>query len=223
MSGLPHDVRSDAAMRSELLCLADSLRESIGQLGRIGELERHENGELQQSGDLLQQCLALCGQDTEVRQEPIRTVHQFACSGGTVIGKCIASMPNVQLLSEVDPLAPVVRTKEGVPRFTPTDMPALLRGSTRGASDALIAKVFQAELRVLHEYTVRHGLRLVVRDHAHTHYCRGAGVPTRPGLRKLVREVAPTLSLLVTRDPVDSYSSLVDNDWVQFTPPDFDT
>jgi hypothetical protein len=223
MSGLALDARSDAATRSELLSLADALRDSIVQLRRRDELGQHPVGDLQQSGDLLQQCQALCTQGAEVRQEPIRTVHQFACSGGTVISKCIAAMPNVQLLSEVDPLAPVARTQNGLPPFTPTDMPALLRGSTRGASDALIAKVFQADLHVLHEYSVRHGLRLVVRDHAHTHYCRGERVPTRPGLRRLVHDVAPVLSLLVVRDPVDSFASLVRNGWVQFTPPDFET
>ena len=33
-----------------------------------------------------------------------RAIHHFACSGGTVISKCVAAMPHVALLSEVNPL-----------------------------------------------------------------------------------------------------------------------
>jgi hypothetical protein len=132
-------------------------------------------------------------------------------------------MPNVQLLSEVDPLYPGPLTDPDKPRFTPSDMPALLRSSTRGTSESLIAKVFQAGLQVVHEHSVARGLRLVLRDHAHTHYCRGNVVPARPTLRELVSGVAPVVSVITVRHPVDSFVSLRSNEWLHFSPPNFET
>ena len=34
----------------------------------------------------------------------IRTIHHLACTGGTLISKCLGSMPDVALISEVNPL-----------------------------------------------------------------------------------------------------------------------
>lgn len=157
----------------------------------------------------------------EAPVEAIRTVHHFACTGGTVICKCIASMPNVQLLSEVDPLHRANRP-DGEPRFAPSDMPTLLAQSTRGATPDLILQIFQAELRLVHADARRRGQRLVLRDHAHTHFCRGARIECRPTLRSIVERVAPTLSLVTVRHPIDSFASLVSNAWVHFTPPTFE-
>jgi hypothetical protein len=172
--------------------------------------------------DLLQQCLALCERQPAPAPEPVRTLHHFACTGGTVISKCVAAMPNVQMLSEVDPLTAPPGASEKH-RFAPTDMPTLLRQSTRGTSEALIAELFHGELAVVHLEATRRGQRLVVRDHAHSHFCRGPAIPDRPTLRELVRAVAPVRSLVTVRHPVDSFASLVTNAWVQFQPQDIDT
>lgn len=153
--------------------------------------------------------------------EAIRTIHHFACTGGTVICQCIASMPNVQLLSEVDPLHRANRPG-GEPRFAPSDMPTLLAQSTRGATPELVVQIFQAELKLVYGDARRRGQRLVLRDHAHTHFCRGALIEPRPTLRSMVKSVAPTISLVTVRHPIDSFASLVGNGWVHFTPPSFD-
>ena len=34
----------------------------------------------------------------------LRSIHHLACTGGTLISKCIASMPDVALISEVNPM-----------------------------------------------------------------------------------------------------------------------
>jgi len=80
----------------------------------------------------LQQWLASVEARPTAQPEPLRTAAHFACSGGTLISKCIAALPNVQLLSEVDPLSSYVAP--GANGFTPTDLVALLRQSSRGAS-----------------------------------------------------------------------------------------
>ena len=34
----------------------------------------------------------------------LRTIHHFACTGGTVISKCLAALPQVMLISEINPI-----------------------------------------------------------------------------------------------------------------------
>ncbi len=150
------------------------------------------------------------------RTEPLRTLHHFACTGGTLISKCIAALPNVQLLSEVDPLSGWLAP--GAAGFSPTDMVTLLRHSSRGASPELIAGLFAEQMRFLHGDAVRQGLRLVVRDHAHSHFCHGTAVPERPTLRELMPAAVPLRSLVTVRHPLDSYASLVRQGWLHFEP-----
>jgi hypothetical protein len=169
----------------------------------------------------LQRCLDLCAAVPTPRREPIRTLHHFACTGGTLISKCISALPNVQLLSEVDPLSGYVAP--GANSFSPTDMVALLRESTRGSRPALVAELFRAQIRVLHRDALHQGLRLVVRDHAHSHFCHGSTLAERPSLRDLMPADLPLLSLLTVRHPLDSFASLADNDWLHFEPRNLDT
>lgn len=173
-------------------------------------------------GTLLQQCLAMCEQQ-QLRQqpEPVRTVHHFACTGGTLICKCIAAMPNVQLLSEVDPLS-TGQFNPGKPRFAPTDMVTLMRQSSRGVDPSLLVELFRSELRVVHAEATRLGQRLVLRDHAHSHFCSGPAIAERPNFRALVAEGLPLRSVVTVRHPLDSFASLTDKQWVQFTPGDID-
>lgn len=149
---------------------------------------------------------------------PLRTLHHFACTGGTLVAKCVAALPAVQLLSEVDPLS----RYEPPGDFTPTDMVLLLRRSSQGASDALLAELFDAQVRVLHRDAARRGLQLVLRDHAHSHFCHGRTVEERPTLRELMPAGIPLLSLVTVRHPLDSFASLARAGWLHFEPPSVD-
>jgi hypothetical protein len=172
-------------------------------------------------GSLLEQCLALCAQVEAAGPEPVRTLHHFACTGGSLISKCLAAMPNTQLLSEVDPLSRMLAPTDGRPRFTPSDMISLVRDSARGASQALIIEMFLADLQLIHEESVRLGQRVVLRDHAHGHYCLDS-IEARPGLRDIVAMRFPVLSALTVRHPLDSYLALRANGWIQHRPPNLD-
>jgi hypothetical protein len=162
-------------------------------------------------GSLLDRCLALCRSDASP-VEPVRTVHQMACTGGTLFAKCIAAMPNVQLLSEVDPLSRIQMDSPS-PRFCPTDIVLLLRQGSRGASDELVVRVFQDALATVHAETTRIGLRLVLRDHAHSQYCAAPDESARPTVREIVAGRLPTVSLVFVRHPLDSYLSVEANGW----------
>jgi len=162
-------------------------------------------------GSLLERCLALCRSDASP-VEPVRTLHQMACTGGTLFAKCIAAMPNVQLLSEVDPLSRI-QLDAPTPRFCPTDIVLLLRQSTRGASDQLVVRLFRDALATVHADATRNGQRLVLRDHAHSQYCAAPDPSSRATVREIVAGGLPTVSLVLVRHPLDSYLSVEANGW----------
>lgn len=170
---------------------------------------------------LLDQCISLCASQAVVKQESIRTVHHFACTGGTLISKCLAAMPNTNLISEVDPLNIPVKAPPN-PQFVPTDMVRLLQQSTRGAQQSVIIELFVSNLEIVYLDATQKGQRLILRDHAHSHFCRGERVADRPSLRDIVAARFPVASVVTVRHPVDSYLSLKANGWMHFSPPTFD-
>ncbi len=172
-------------------------------------------------GSLLEQCIALCEKTEANTMEPIRTIHHFACTGGTLFCKCLAVMPNAQLLSEVDPLS-TFEINVNRPKFSPTDMVTLLRQSTSGDENELVIEMFLSNLEIIYKSMFALGKRLIIRDHAHSHYCVGEDIPGRPNLRQIIMQRLPVCSVVTVRNPLDSYLSLVNNKWLNFTPPTFD-
>lgn len=160
---------------------------------------------------LLEQCRKLSEEVRQAHPEPIRTIHHFACTGGTLISKCIASLPNTQLLSEVDPLS--LMGHESIKRFSPTDLVTLLQASSRPVTNDLLINVFLGGLHAVYKRTTADGVRLVLRDHAHSHFCFGEDIQNRPSLRQIVGEDFEVKSVVTVRHPLDSYLSLLSNGW----------
>jgi hypothetical protein len=168
--------------------------------------------------ELLQQCIDLCTVGNAPTQEPIRTIHHFACTGGTLISRCLGAMPNVLLLSELDPLS-TAGLSERAPGFAPTDLIRLARQSNRPPSSEDICEVFLAALLALQATQIRRGRYLVLRDHAHSQFCVGPREACRrPALREIVATCSPLRSVVTVRHPLDSYVSLVLNRWERFEP-----
>jgi hypothetical protein len=169
---------------------------------------------------LVEQCRAMCAKP-DIVDEPIRTVHHFACTGGTVICKCVAAMPNTQVLSEIDPLS-TMTTNTATPIFRPTDLIAQARQSARGTNEDTRIQMFLASLDVLSGSETRLGRRLVIRDHAHSQFCTNQDPSLRPTLLEILKKQHRTLSIVTVRDPVESYLSLQQRKWIHFTPQTFD-
>lgn len=153
---------------------------------------------------------------------PIRTVHHLSCTGGTLITKCIAAMPNTLVLNEVDPLSlyPVSGDK---PRFSPTDMIALLRQGDPEIGEDLITRVFQAEIACVLDEMTRIGRATVLRDHSHTHFLTGPDISDRLSVLEILKARIPTLSVVTVRNPIDSFLSVQANKWhLQFEPSTFE-
>jgi hypothetical protein len=201
--------------------LVATLDDALGLLEEFAQSSKTIRASHQNPVSLLEQCLSLCAQHQAVTPEPIRLLHHFACTGGTLFSKCIAAMPNVQLLSEVDPLSAMLE-QTGKPRFAATDMVTLMRQSTRGAKQELIIELFLNNLGIVHSDAVSLGQRLVVRDHTHSHFCFGSDIQQRPSLRAIVSSRFPTLSIVTVRHPLDSFLALEANGWVSFYPSTID-
>jgi len=137
---------------------------------------------------LLEQCDQLTTQVTE-KSEPVRTLHHLACTGGTLISKCLACMPNTLLLSEVEPYSQIPGDRQS--KFFPTDLIMLLRNSSRGGDPGLEGEVFMAGLAAIYKDCVKRGLRLLLRDHSHSQYCFKRTNSGTPKLRELVGDSYP--------------------------------
>lgn len=165
--------------------------------------------------DLIAQMRATVPQDAA---NPVRTIHHFACTGGTLISRFLAATPNARLLSEIDPLSPIVEE-----HFSPLDLALQYRNANPIINvDDQIA-IFLAGLKAIHERVIAHGERLIIRDHAHSHFCTGPNIPNRPTLKQIIAPHYPLLSVVTVRHPLDSYLSVLHNKFTHFTPLSLET
>lgn len=202
--------------------VADEIDGALELLGQVGATASTAITDGKRLGSLMDQCISLCEEAGNVVREPIRTIHHFACTGGTLISKCLSAMPNVQLLSEVNPFNPHVENA-GSPRFAPSDFSRLMLQSTRGSRAETIQELFLSSLRVVYEDSNRRGLRLVLRDHTHTSYCVGRSISKLPNLRDAVRTGFDVRSVVTVRHPAQSYYSLHHLGWSKsFHPSTYD-
>lgn len=185
--------------------LADVLDEALELLKRPGSRSELAIDEAI-SPSLFEQCIELCRQGGQ-ELEPIRTIHHLSCTGGTLIAKCLAAMPNVVILNEVDPLSSM-KFKPEKPDFTPTDMLALVRQGNPRVSEELLIKLFVQNLEVLQRELVLTGKRLILRDHSHSHFLTGAEVSRRVSVLGMVSARFPTCSFVSVRNPIDSFLTL---------------
>ncbi|KPQ37461.1 MAG: Sulfotransferase family [Porphyrobacter sp. HL-46] len=148
-------------------------------------------------------------------REPLRSIHHFACTGGTLISKVLAGMPNTVLLSEIDPLS------RNIPevRFLPTDVIFALRQSIRAVDADIVIATFVAAISAAREGLERRGNHLILRDHSHSQFCRDdTDQRTRPTLHDMLSEHFAMRSVVTVRHPLDSFLSLDEHGWIDFSP-----
>lgn len=181
--------------------------------------QRNQHRASQPLPSLLERCEQYLATGRQPQREPIRLIHHFACTGGTLITKCLACSPNVQVLSELDPLSSKLSATRA---FNPTDLIQLLQHGNRPTSTEEKLSLFMASFSTLYESTLQKGLRLLVRDHTHSHFCVGTMLPDRPTLGEIFAKSFDTLSVITVRHPLDSWLSLVNNRWIDFSPDTLD-
>ncbi len=168
---------------------------------------------------LLKQCEDECAEIAATGREPIRTIHHFACTGGTLLSRCIEAQPNTVLLSEIDPHSSLSLK---VATFAPHDIIRQAQIGLRPLADEAVSAVFMGGISAMHQQLTDRGQRLVLRDHAHSHFCTAVDPSSRPLLRAVLAARFPVRSIVTVRHPLDSFLSLRQNGWVMFSPDTLD-
>lgn len=213
-------------MASDFERFTQSLNESIDLIEQNPQIKSGTPSLLQSLDEvldtpsLLARCDEIC-QQYEKKKPKLRIIHHLACSGGTLISKCISALPNVYLLSEVHPFTDLALGKEK-PKYSPTDLIALSQYAGVPNHQDLAGKLFKQAVITTYQHVEKLGGILVLRDHTHSDYCTNVELPEKSRLRQLLEEDFEIESVLTIRDPIDSYASLVKNGWVHFSPGDFD-
>lgn len=168
---------------------------------------------------LLKQCEEACESLESDAKDPIRAIHHFACTGGTLLSRCIEAMPNTVVLSEIDPLSTILLNKSD---FAPSDLIRQSQTNLRPLPDRDVIATFLASLEVMHKSYRRAGRRLVIRDHTHSQFCMSPNPNDRPNLHEILGEKFEVSSIVTVRHPLDSFISLRRKKWVMFEPDSLD-
>ena len=144
---------------------------------------------------------------TEADKPIIRIFHNLARSGGTIVGKCLGSMKDVYLLSEIHP--------QGSDRFNPITQAHRWHGLLSQEALAEIAGrgaiPFAEAIRIIDRQARAAGGSLVLRDWAHLDFMAVPFLP-RPGHRLLLADVLRSAfepcQIALVRHPVDEWLSL---------------
>ena len=107
----------------------------------------------------------------------IRVLHHLACTGGTLISKCISALPNVFLLSEAHPNNPNLRFSS--PIYSPSDITKLAYYSGVPKHSELADEIFNSSIDKLYEHVEKLGGVLVIREHTHSDYNTEAAMPAK--------------------------------------------
>jgi hypothetical protein len=197
----------ETAETSELVAEATRALEQIQSVGPSGIT----SAESKLSADLK----ALIATLPADEKPKLRTLHHFACTGGTLLSRCVAAQPNSVLLSEIDPFSPHLSEESG---FAPADLIRHAQAGLRPLSTDGLKTSFLASLEGMHEATRRSGRYLVIRDHTHSHFCRDALPVDRPPILTLLAERFCPVPLVTVRHPLDSFISLHKLGWISFSP-----
>ena len=147
----------------------------------------------------------------------LRTIHHLACTGGTVISKCLAAMPDVALISEVNPF-----NRYGS-EFEPTNPLLLLEKSYRILSTDEIIEDFVRQVAHTYQICQLDDVDLIIRDHSHTDFCMGTAPLMQCPIANYLGSDYELISVITVRHPLDSYLGLLAQDWEkQFSPSTLD-
>lgn len=143
----------------------------------------------------------------------LRVVHSLGGCGGTLLARCLGVLPNVVVLSEINPLS-VCTFKELNPLYQDRQWLHLLSDGDHerfSRLDLRQAAHFGEVIAALQKQAESRGLHLIVRDY---NYADFIGVPfvPRPPLRRLLYDALPgsgeRLAVGLVRHPVDQFVSL---------------
>jgi hypothetical protein len=134
-------------------------------------------------------------------------LHHLACTGGTIMTKCLAAMRGAYVLSEIHPY-----TVAGV-HFEPLAPAAQFQRNYRALEPGDLRSILLHQVDLIYRRASLDGKRLIIRDHSHSDFC----VPDAPfegSLARALKDAGYDVRPIVTiRDPVESFLSLKKQGW----------
>ena len=152
-------------------------------------------------------------------EKVLRIIHHWPCSGGTLISKCIASLPNIIFLNEVHPYAYLRHMKIDETEYLPTDIIRQLSFKRNGRNSNLCNAAFAGAVKEINKKTCEMNNYLLIRDHSYIDYFVGPFPRKNSLIHELFSESNQLLRIFTVRHPLDSWLSLKLNQWdkaVQF-------
>ena len=153
---------------------------------------------------------------SQTHERPIiRSIHHLACTGGTLISKCLACMNDIALVGEINPLN---RTGS---RFELTNPILLLQNNYRLLTREEIMTAFKLNIRTIYQICQGDDTDLILRDHSHTDFFTGNEISKFSPIVDGLADDFELISAVTVRHPLDSYLSLISNGWEkEFQPND---
>lgn len=142
----------------------------------------------------------------------IRILHHWACSGGTILSRTIASLPRVVMLSEVHPLAHL-RLEVPGGDYIPTDLIQQLCLPHNGRDPVLCTATWNGAIDALQAVLQNNNQHLVLRSHSHIDFFTGASCAEEPFVSRSLAPRHRLLELVSVRHPLDSWISIQAQDW----------
>lgn len=206
----------------DLKILQQELKEAFYLINDYSATHNDTCSELDTEGlnntqSLLERCAAVVEKDNANTKPTLRIIHHFACSGGTLISKCLAAQPNVFLLSELHPTTRLGMNM-GKAAYTPRDITTQAIYGRVPNVDELAEKLFVNGIIETEKHIRKRGGYLVIRAHTHADYCTDNPIPEVDALTRLLEPYFDIKHLVTVRSPIDSFLSLRENQWVSFRP-----
>lgn len=210
-------------MQNELQKALDILDASQGPLQPLLSTgNKSLDLKIQETDSLLSRCEAVVKQEPQTNKPILRVIYHFACSGGSLVSKCIGVMPNTYLLSEVHPHSTLHLQFAEKARYLPTDYTTLSRYANIPDIDELSEELFLSSIVGIEQHVRKQAGKLVLRDHSHVDFCTERAAVEKSTLNRVLSGSFTLLNVVTIRNPVDAYLSLKKNGWVHFSPANFD-
>ena len=149
---------------------------------------------------LLNRCDQIC--EKHKKEKPIiRIIHHLACSGGAEIAAYLSAMPNVYILNEVHPIVNFCS------EYSTYNLHNVLEQAHLPKVEKLKEEIFLDNIKRIYKHVSNTGGQLVIRDTAYFDYLYSEKV-SHTSIVKLLEEHFEIMSVVLWRDPIDTYASL---------------
>ena len=145
--------------------------------------------------------------------EKIRIINHWACSGGTLISKCIASMPSIVFLNEVHPYAYLRLLEPSEQKYIPTDIIQQLCLNVNKKDPSLCIAAFVGAIEELNKKDNDSGKKLILRNHSHCDFFVGPFPRSESLLDEIFAGRNNLVQVLTVRHPLDSWLSITKQNW----------